>query len=41
MATSEEMQIANYGRAIFFYKEGILYRRWVPRKLQNRDFEDL
>ena len=39
MATSEEMQVTNYGRATFFYKEGILYRRWVPRKLQNRDLK--
>ena len=39
MATSEEMRVTNYGRATFFYKEGILYRRWVPRKLQNRDLK--
>ena len=34
MATSEEMQVASYGRATFFYKEGILYRRWVPRIIE-------
>ena len=39
VATLEEIQITNHGRATFFYKEGILYRRWVPRKLQNRDLK--
>ena len=39
MAISEEMRVINYGRATFFYKESILYRRWVLRKLQNRDLK--
>ena len=39
VATLEEIQITNHGRATFFYKEGILYQRWVPRKLQNRDLK--
>ena len=38
-AALKEMQSTNYGRATFFYKDDILYRRWVPRKLQNRDLK--
>ena len=39
MANSDETHTTNYGRATLFYKDGILYRKWVPRKLQNRDLK--
>ena len=37
VATLKEVQSTNHGSATFFYRDGILYRKWVPRKLKNQD----